>query len=788
METRFNTDPNQGAFQQHMIDHLAGPLGGGAVRTALTITNAGHLAITWDTREPLLWLAPVRDLEDEVWEVSARLDPDGADVALPGLTFAAYTLRGAALPVYIPPVNDVDQTAVPFTLALRLRQVSGGRASTIRANQLAGWLEAGLIEGVTGRVLFLLGSEKLRIRRQAREIKAMRQLDRAARHALDRIGADLGVPRFAEDIRFQRTSRADEPFNGEIITRSRTEPDAEYRRRLALYRPFVLPSRRRVLELLNGAGEPDDPNAGLLGALGLRERFRLAEADNPFGIAIHLVAVDGGGLRQDFLDYIRRVYLIFPVRNTANNRIHRRRYLPRFRAQEVDALRDRLAAAFEFADAGSGLAPLLAEKLDVVGRCLAALRLDVRPRIVQAQADNGGSRYALGLGAQVETLRAAAINRLAEAVSAFQTGAERHPDAEVDALLRGMTPLRAADDDAATWFFRACGMQTVHRLNTDHLYLSHFPIIGMVISGEASAAVGEPLPLEVRYHAEGDPGANAMLVRALQTAAQRWADAGGPAWDAVTDADAPGLWSRAQTIDSAATVALVLRGAGLPVLNDPRPALESLAAVPGELHESIVLDTEQSRAIVNNDGDAMDRLRQLSDLLSEAGIASILPLLLDGDRLLLILGAIGLPQVGVNLSQRRATGFRWYVTPLQTSHPNPGVEFKPIGSRTTFRARDAGLYALVAVGYARLGDTDPYEYRVELPDEAVLNLKQYEFLMNILERSYPVGVEINTFTIRRRHVDMDGDGAAEPLLPAISRTYRPFVRKRNRGQEGVEAE
>jgi hypothetical protein len=88
---------------------------------------------------------------------------------------------------------------------------------------------------------------------------------------------------------------------------------------------------------------------------------------------------------------------------------------------------------------------------------------------------------------------------------------------------------------------------------------------------------------------------------------------------------------------------------------------------------------------------------------------------------------------------------------------------------------------VVALSYVRTGLTDPYEFRVELPDGATLTLAQYERLMNALARVCPVGVEINTYAIRRDHVDLDGDGTAEPLRPAVARTFRTFRQRRQRG-------
>jgi hypothetical protein len=63
--------------------------------------------------------------------------------------------------------------------------------------------------------------------------------------------------------------------------------------------------------------------------------------------------------------------------------------------------------------------------------------------------------------------------------------------------------------------------------------------------------------------------------------------------------------------------------------------------------------------------------------------------------------------------------------------------------------------------------------------------------MNLLDFLHPVGIEINTFDIRRSHVDMDGDGQPEFLTSRASRTYhrdrhrRPFGSGQGREARGA---
>jgi hypothetical protein len=105
-----------------------------------------------------------------------------------------------------------------------------------------------------------------------------------------------------------------------------------------------------------------------------------------------------------------------------------------------------------------------------------------------------------------------------------------------------------------------------------------------------------------------------------------------------------------------------------------------------------------------------------------------------------------------------------------------------MGSSTTLQPTAAGALALVCLGYVReLGLADPYEFIVDLPDQDAITLKEYEFLMNTLQAVYPVGIQVNTWSIRQNHVDLQGNGVAVPLKPAVFKTFRSFQKRRWRG-------
>jgi hypothetical protein len=315
------------------------------------------------------------------------------------------------------------------------------------------------------------------------------------------------------------------------------------------------------------------------------------------------------------------------------------------------------------------------------------------------------------------------------------------------------------------------------------VYVSHFPTFGMAITGPSEANVDQPVTLEVRYHAPGDPGTNAVLSAGLASALAKWTAQGHPAWTVLSDADGAARRQLATPVAPGSPAALAFAAAGLPVVTTPAPTLERLNQLPSELIETIRLAPSQSQAIQASPPQpaAADDLRQLGELLRAEGLASALPLVVDPNEVLIVVGAIGLPEAGINLSERRATGFRWYAVPIRGS----GGTLARAGQRVTFTPSEPGLTAIVALGYARRGLTDPYEFRVDLPDGATLTLRQYEYLMNLLDHTHPLGIEINTFAIRRQHVDLNGDGAAEPLKPGVANTFRPFRRRRQRGETAV---
>jgi hypothetical protein len=391
------------------------------------------------------------------------------------------------------------------------------------------------------------------------------------------------------------------------------------------------------------------------------------------------------------------------------------------------------------------------------------------------------------MGADLALTPAAELDALGAALSdPHRTPAD---DPGTEALLASMRPRPAAGDPEGRWLLEPCGLRTVHRLDSGTVHVSHLPTAGLVITGPdatdppASAATGSPVFLEARYQAPGDPGTNAALLAGLAAAAQAWAARGGPAWTVLADADAPARWDQARQlqVDPPEPVAVALTSGGLRALADPAGAVGALKRLPVELLQTLQLDAGQAAELGSGSPDAANDLLALVGILRRQGLSSALPLVTAAGEVLLVVGAVGLPGVGLNLDERRATGFRWYVVPIAP----PGGPAGDLGtalSRAVYTPARPGLAAVVVLGLARTaGGTTPYQYRVELPEGSLLDLASYEFLMNLLDHTFPAGVEVNTFSIRRRHVDLDGDGQADPLPGTVSGTFRQFRRRRAGG-------
>jgi hypothetical protein len=233
--------------------------------------------------------------------------------------------------------------------------------------------------------------------------------------------------------------------------------------------------------------------------------------------------------------------------------------------------------------------------------------------------------------------------------------------------------------------------------------------------------------------------------------------------------------------------------AGIVTIDAPAFANQLLAGFNLDLVVAFAL-TEADLAGLGSGAALRDALVERVDAFGEAGFYTIRSVW-DGTRLLMLAAVAQLPGAAGKVGEPPPAAYRWYSTRVPAPVPGTGdplLIVQPRGGVSTVRANRAGVGLLVCVSYARRGLADPFEVRIELPDPGtVLSLDQYGFVMNLLEHLYPLGIEINTFDIRRRHVDVDGDGEPEFLTSRASRSYhryrhrRPFGTGRGREERGA---
>jgi phage replication-related protein YjqB (UPF0714/DUF867 family) len=756
-------DPLRSASYRSMFAHLSGPFTGGAIETKLVIDATGGARVDWRARLPLLLLSPRATVGAEALACTVRIAQSSGEAVEPVVVrFAPYTEAGASVLAYCPGAVSMQlEFATPFQV--RLEPDPGGTLALMRD-----LFEMRVVEGNMARLLYVIGSEKMRLRRQANELYAMRRLAAAQGDALDRLGAELGVPRLNARLTWDATLRTP------TIVPQR-EADAPFRARLGIYRPLMRSSRRVVEDLVNGPGTGN--NAGLPSQLGVTHRLTIAEPDTELLAAVRLVSFPDDAPRTAFLDYARQAFLLQPGVDVPATRL-----LPTAVRAEENALRARLASNFEF-PTDAFVAPNLARALDRVGACRRALGVTRRWRVLRAQDDAGGSRYELGLGADVEAVPGAELDGLVASLSAGNIPADTAP--EVRALLAQMQPRSSTDDPLGRWLLAPCGVATVHPLDATKTYVSHLALHGLVIGKNATA---ERTLLDARLNAPLDSGPDALLVLALLDADAQRAAAGIAPWTLLTGDQERTAWGLGVSPPDAlvqsmndARIHMVKSAA------DVDKAKSALGGLPNELIVTAQLDAALAAKLVVHDSAAAQSLLTLIIAFQKAGFVSVLPLFTSDSRVLLVLGVTALPGDATLLTARSKNSFRWFLVPLSGQ---PGQLERKIGSRNAWIA-ESGLSAVVVVTAGKQGSTDPrgrvdpLELRVGLPEGALVNLEQYEFLMNLLERVSPLGVIVNTRAIRD-HIDADGNGAAETLSPSLSRTFRPYHHTRQSAQAAVD--
>lgn len=695
------------------------------------------------TRYPLVLFTLLTDLAGETLTVTPGVrTPAAPPQAQPVVTFAPYSAAGTALVAAVPAADD-QGTAGPFTvLAQGTRTAAGGSPVVgLSAQELAATVRVDLVQGVLGRLLTVLLDEKSRIRRTAREIRAMRALDRASGSALDRIGIDLSCPRFCDELFWDATRSS--PATRPLQPPGAREDDASYRARLRILRGIRLPSTPWIDSAVNGPGAAGTPGSGLMAEAGLAARVAVDETVNPQLLAMRLVAPDGTGSLTTLFDAIRRVHLIWPAGSTTGDTLHGQRLLPPDAVARVRLQRSALAA-WQLPDS-QPVAPAQAAALTRLNDLCVRLGARPWPRLLAGQSDTGGSRFELGLGA---LLAAPVAVQLDAAVSAA-----------ADLKDPALTPRARSADPAGTWLLEAAGLRTAEQGSDGTVFVSTTAMGPLVLDVGPGPEAATPLTLAARLVSAADPDHDvpvAEVIRAL--AAAQLTPVAAPA--ALLAAARP-----TTTVPGLDAALASRRAPGVTVVEDFR---RQLAAVSARDYAVFDLGAARTAAVIAQP----TQLSPLFTLAADAGASSVVGLATATGTLALMFGVAGLPLAGSNLAAQHTLIHRWQARALGTFAP---VSLRSRrGQSVTVPFAGQGISVVTCVVSRRTGANEPYEWRPALPDGVLLTLRQYEHLLNIVELVTPVGVRADTFAIRRQHVDVDGSGKATGLTPDAARSYRHY--------------
>lgn len=730
---------------------MAGPLEAAMRQQPLAIGTGGRIQLDAGSWEPMIQLAPKRDLNEERLVVTGTLVGGGA---LAPLVFERLTEAGSWLVLSVPPLTTGRRTGAMVEIDLSARL----NGTSINLTQLRELVDVRAVEGLFGRVLHVLSSETMQLRRQSRMIHAAAALGGARGFMLDRYGQELAVPRLADRLDVQ---------GGAIVTAPAPEDDASYRRRLAIYRPWFRADRQAVQAALNGTTASPGP----LQQIGAPATFALDETDNPlFGglrlVSVATTATAASTQLANFFAYLRATVLIDPAVAVPATRA-----MPKAARLSENQLRTRLQGAMTFADpAKRSMAPFLAAAFDRLTRFLASLSIAATIQVTRAQDDGGGNRHELGLGAEIAALGATTLNAVRTALVAPLPAGLDKTCRSIAAALKG-ADLSATD---GSWLFTACGFRTIEAAGGGRLFVSHLAMGGLEISGPATATVAAASAVSgIRYAAaigSGTGGIGMALAHALSGGSPGW-PAGDPPWTLIPMAQLDTTLDSLAVLDAPTAAAIdPSRVAALAAAN-LTSFVEATKRFPAGTVAALALEPGFGAALTAANGAALARWGRVIETLGSNGAASAALFTRAAAPLVLVVSSHGLPLVGSNIGPRRSTGYFWDCVP--TSHGAAGT-ISPSGTESVLRTSVPGIYAVRCLTSARIGETDPFEYRVELPAGTAIDLAQYEMLMNILTRCYPVGIEINTWTLRRSHVQV-GAGVT-PLSPSQSRSFRRWRR------------
>lgn len=715
---------------------LIGPLSQAATPQPLTLHPQGpggqaEAVVDITTSRPLVLCTVLSDVDTQGLTILPALSSGkGAPQSLPVVTFAPHTAAGTALVAAVPPVGKGD-VAAPFTVLAR--GILGGELGTgLSAAELIAAVRFDLVQGVLGRLLTVLLDEKGRIRRTARQIRAMRTLAVASGNALDRVGADLSCSRFSDELFWDADQQS--PATRPLQPPGAREDDASYRTRLRVLRGVRLPSAPWIDSALN--------EAGFLADVGVTSKVAVEESVDPQLIALRLVAPGSPGSIGQLLNAIRRVHMIWPAGSTEGDDAHGHRLLPPDEVARVNTQRAALATwqMEPFQPVASAVAEALTTLND---RCV---QLSARPwpRVLVGQTNDGGSRFELGFGALLAAPVAAELDAAVSAATQL-----KDPN---------LAPKPRSVDPAGAWLLSACGMRTVEQGADGTVFVSTAPMGPLVVDVEPDEEGDVPLTLTARLVSATDPDHDVPVVAVINALAGA---------QLTPEADPATVLAGARPTATVPGLDAALDSRSVPKVSDVAAFVQQVGAVSARDYVLFDLGAARTAAVITTP----TLLSPMFTTAADAGASSVVALVTGAGTLALMFGVAGLPLAGSNLAAEHTLIHRWQVRGLGAQHATLSSRR---GSVVTIPIFNDGISVVSCVLGQRSGANNPYQWRPTPAAGALLTLRQYEHLLNIVELVTPVGVRADTFAIRRQHVDVDGSGKSTGLNVAAARAYRHY--------------
>ncbi|EOD69160.1 hypothetical protein, partial [Amycolatopsis vancoresmycina] len=313
-------------------------------------------------------------------------------------------------------------------------------------------------------------------------------------------------------------------------------------------------------------------------------------------------------------------------------------------------------------------------------------------------------------------------------------------------------------DPAGAWLLRACGLRTVEPGADGTVFVSTAPMGPLVMDVEPDSDGDVPLTLTARLVSATDPEHDVPVVSVITALA-------GAQLTPVANPAAVLAGARPTTTVPGLDAALDSRS--LPKVTDVTAFTRELGTVSPRDYVLFDLGATRTAAVIANSG----VLSPVFTTAADAGASSVVALVTGAGTLALLFGVAGLPLAGSNLAGEHTLIHRWQVRGLGTQHATLSSRR---GSVVRIPVSNEGISVVSCVLGQHSGANNPYTWRPSLPDGALLTLRQYEHLLNIVELVTPAGVRADTFAIRRRHLDVDGSGKSTGLTIAAARAYRHY--------------